>query len=163
KILGPRRKVAPGNCFTIGLEPSEDRYRQRAREARLAGATVVKVKVGGEGDARRLGVLNECWKGAMPLRLDANGGLTVEQARSLPDFEPVGVVADGETTVFRLREEAWAQCFGRGRRIDSAFVPSFDSASHPRPRSTASLSTSEPSGIPARTCGPIPPRTAWAM
>ena len=257
KILGPRRKVAPGNCFTIGLEPSEDRYRQRAREARLAGATVVKVKVGGEDDAGRLRVLNECWKGAMPLRLDANGGLTVEQAgalldacsalpiesleqplaatdpdlpaklrhlygrttvplvadesvcrlsdarrwagtgayqffnirvgkcggllacsmimgvarssgirlvggsmvgesavlrhasellllhsddlpyveglrqnRSLLAFEPVEVVVHGETTVFRLREEAWEQCFVGCRRIDSAFVPSFESGRH---------------------------------
>jgi len=257
EILGTSRKTTPGNCFTIGLEPSEDRYRQRAREARLAGATVVKVKVGGEGDARRLGVLNECWKGAMPLRLDANGGLTVEQAgalldacsalpiesleqplaatdpdlpaklrhlygrtavplvadesvcrlsdarrwagtgayqffnirvgkcggllacsmimgvarssgirlvggsmvgesavlrhasellllhsedlpyveglrqnRSLLAFEPVEVVVHGETTVFRLREEAWEQCFVGCRRIDSAFVPSFESGRH---------------------------------
>src|SRR5436190_2163196 len=238
-------------------ETNEEIFAVGAREARLAGATVVKVKVGGEDDAGRLRVLNECWKGAMPLRLDANGGLTVEQAgalldacsalpiesleqplaatdpdlpaklrhlygrttvplvadesvcrlsdarrwagtgayqffnirvgkcggllacsmimgvarssgirlvggsmvgesavlrhasellllhsddlpyveglrqnRSLLAFEPVEVVVHGETTVFRLREEAWEQCFVGCRRIDSAFVPSFESGRH---------------------------------
>ncbi len=84
-VLGPRRVSQPGNCFTIGLEASEQ-LRLRAREARLAGATVVKVKVGGEGgedDVARLRLLNQCWKGAMPLRLDANGSLSVDGANAL--------------------------------------------------------------------------------
>ncbi|OLC08540.1 MAG: hypothetical protein AUI57_07175 [Candidatus Rokubacteria bacterium 13_1_40CM_2_68_8] len=85
EVLGPRRVSKPGNCFTIGLEASEQ-LRLRAREARLAGATVVKVKVGGEGgedDVARLRLLNQCWKGAMPLRLDANGSLSVDAASAL--------------------------------------------------------------------------------
>ncbi|TMC55062.1 MAG: hypothetical protein E6J20_01060 [Chloroflexi bacterium] len=84
-VLGPRRVSQPGNCFTIGLEASEQ-LRLRAREARLAGATVVKVKVGGEhgeDDVARLRLLNECWKGTMPLRLDANGSLSVDEASAL--------------------------------------------------------------------------------
>jgi len=85
EVLGRRRMSAWGNCFTIGLEASKDQLRQRAREARLAGATVVKVKIGGEGDVARLHVLSDCWKGTMPLRLDANGSLSVNQAQSLLD------------------------------------------------------------------------------
>jgi len=84
EILGPRRTSAPGNCFTIGLgEASEENVRRRAREARLSGATVVKVKVGEENDIARLHGLNQCWRGAMPLRLDANGMLSPDGARAL--------------------------------------------------------------------------------
>ena len=83
EVLGPRRMSASGSCFTIGLEASEDQLRQRAREARLARATVVKVKVNGQGDPGRLRVLNECWKSTMPLRLDANGSLSAHEARAL--------------------------------------------------------------------------------
>jgi L-Ala-D/L-Glu epimerase / N-acetyl-D-glutamate racemase len=84
-VLGPPRASKPGTCFTIGLEAPEQ-LRQRAREARLAGATVVKVKVGGEhgeDDVARLHLLNECWKGTMPLRLDANGSLLPDGASAL--------------------------------------------------------------------------------
>src|SRR5439155_210610 len=78
------RTSAPGNCFTIGLgEASEENVRRRAREARLSGATVVKVKVGEENDVARLHGLNQCWRGAMPLRLDANGMLSPDGARAL--------------------------------------------------------------------------------
>ena len=81
-VLGPRRVSQPGTCFTFGLETPEQ-LRQRVREARLAGATVVKVKVGGEDDVAGLRLLNECWKGTMPLRLDANGSLSVDRASAL--------------------------------------------------------------------------------
>ncbi len=88
EILGPRRVSSPRTCLTIGLEASADQLRQRARAARLARATVVKVKVGGgegESDIARLHLLNECWKGTMPLRLDANGSLSLDQAGALLD------------------------------------------------------------------------------
>jgi L-alanine-DL-glutamate epimerase-like enolase superfamily enzyme len=82
-ILGPRRKSVPGRCFTIGLEVSEESIRRCARQARLVGATVTKVKVGGKDDGARLHLLNECWRGSMPLRLDGNGALSVDGARAL--------------------------------------------------------------------------------
>jgi L-alanine-DL-glutamate epimerase-like enolase superfamily enzyme len=82
EVLGPRRVSQPGHCFTIGLETNEQLGR-RAREACLAGATVVKVKVGGDDDVARLRLLSECWKGRMPIRLDANGSLSVDGAGEL--------------------------------------------------------------------------------
>jgi len=82
-MLGRRRTTPPGSCFTIGFEATVRELRHRAMMARVSAATVVKVKVGGADDARRLGVLSEHLGKTVPLRLDANGSLSLEQAVAL--------------------------------------------------------------------------------
>lgn len=82
QILGPRRTTPAGRCVTIGLSDCLKTLRRHALEARMAKATVVKVKVGGVDDVERIEALRS-FLGAMPFRLDANGCLSFEAAHDL--------------------------------------------------------------------------------
>lgn len=83
RLLGPRRTSSPGHCFTLGFEYTDDQIRRYVIQARLSGATVIKVKVGLANDIERLSHLNSALKGRVPIRLDANGSLDFEQAVDL--------------------------------------------------------------------------------
>lgn len=83
RLLGPRRISPPGHCVTLGFECKDDQIRRYVIQARLSGATVIKVKVGLSNDIERLSHLNGALKGRMPIRLDANGSLSFEQAVNL--------------------------------------------------------------------------------
>lgn len=83
RLLGPRRISAPGHCVTLGFECRDEQIRRYVIQAKLSGATVIKVKVGLSNDIERLSQLNTALKGRMPIRLDANGSLTLEQAVEL--------------------------------------------------------------------------------
>lgn len=83
RLLGPRRVSAPGHCVTLGFECRDEQIRRYVIQAKLSGATVIKVKVGLSNDIERLSQLNSALKGRMPIRLDANGSLTLEQAVEL--------------------------------------------------------------------------------
>ncbi|HEX7026108.1 MAG TPA: enolase C-terminal domain-like protein [Gammaproteobacteria bacterium] len=80
RLLGPRRVSPPGNCATLGFECADEQIRRYVIQAKLIGATVIKVKVGLANDIERLCCLNSALKGRMPIRLDANGSLSLEQA-----------------------------------------------------------------------------------
>jgi len=81
-ILGSKRATPIGRCVTIGLVDDERTLRRYALEAKMAKATVVKVKVGAEEDVERVRRLRG-FLGALPLRLDANGGLSFETTKTL--------------------------------------------------------------------------------
>lgn len=82
QILGSPRTTPVGRCVTIGLVDDPKKLRRHAIEARMAKATVVKVKVSGDQDADRVKVL-QAHLGDLPIRLDANGALSFEEARDL--------------------------------------------------------------------------------
>ncbi len=82
-MLGPHRSAATGSCFTIGFECKDEQIRRYAIQAKLSGATVVKMKVGLTNDVERLELLNKAFQGKMPIRMDANGCLELEQAIEL--------------------------------------------------------------------------------
>lgn len=83
RLLGPRRSSPPGRCVTLGFECADEEIRRYVIQARLSGATVVKIKVGLANDVQRLTHLNSALKGRTPIRLDANGCMSLEQAIDL--------------------------------------------------------------------------------
>lgn len=83
RLLGPRRVSPPGHCITLGFECADDQIRRYVIQAKLSGATIIKVKVGLPNDIERLSHLNSALKGRVPIRLDANGSLSLEQAVEL--------------------------------------------------------------------------------
>ena len=82
-LLGSPRCRPVGRCITIGFECPMDQFRHRAMQVRISGATVIKMKVGLDNDAERLVQMNQCLKGNIPIRLDANGCLSYDQALNL--------------------------------------------------------------------------------
>jgi L-alanine-DL-glutamate epimerase-like enolase superfamily enzyme len=86
RLLGLSR-VGPVTSYTIGIDTLEG-TRERARGARRFRA--LKVKVGGAEDLARLEVVRS--ESDAPLRVDANEGWTLEQARELvPALVELGV------------------------------------------------------------------------
>ncbi|MDH3658727.1 MAG: hypothetical protein OEU92_01660 [Alphaproteobacteria bacterium] len=81
-LLGPKRTTPVGRCVTIGLVDDRKTLRRYALEAKMAKATVVKVKVGGSADVERIGTLRS-FLGDLPIRLDANGALSFDAASDL--------------------------------------------------------------------------------
>lgn len=81
--IGPRRRSPTTSCATVGLEDETHCLRKLAMAARFRRVGVVKIKVGSPGDRGRLERLNDFLGGAIPLRLDANGGLTFGRAVQL--------------------------------------------------------------------------------
>jgi len=86
RLLGLSRR-APVTSFTLGIDTLEG-TRDRARRA--AGFKALKVKVGGAEDLARLEAVRG--ESDAPLRVDANEGWTLEQARELvPALVELGV------------------------------------------------------------------------
>jgi L-Ala-D/L-Glu epimerase len=86
RLLGLSRG-APPTSYTIGLDTLEG-TRERARGAR--GYRALKVKVGGAEDLARLEAVRA--ETGAPLRVDANEGWTLEQARELlPALMELGI------------------------------------------------------------------------
>jgi L-Ala-D/L-Glu epimerase / N-acetyl-D-glutamate racemase len=86
RLLGLSRR-APPTSYTIGLDTLEG-TRARARRARRFRA--LKVKVGGTEDLARVEAVRA--ESDAPLRVDANEGWTLEQARELvPALTQLGV------------------------------------------------------------------------
>jgi L-alanine-DL-glutamate epimerase-like enolase superfamily enzyme len=86
RLLGLSRRIPP-TSYTIGLDTLEG-TRERARGARRFRA--LKVKVGGPDDLARLEAVRA--ESDAPLRVDANEGWTLEQARELvPAMMELGV------------------------------------------------------------------------
>jgi len=86
RLLGLSRR-APATSYTIGID-TLDRTRDRVRRAR--GFRALKVKLGGSEDLERLEVVRA--ESNAPLRVDANEGWTLEQARELvPALVELGV------------------------------------------------------------------------
>ena len=83
RLLGPPRRRAPGRCTTLGLEIPTGELRRHAVGARLAGATVAKLKVGLPDDVERLLALDRALGGRTPLRVDANGRYDPARAEAL--------------------------------------------------------------------------------
>ena len=86
RLLGLSRE-APVTSYTLGIDTLEG-TRDRARRA--VGYRALKVKVGGAEDLARLKAIRA--ETDVPLRVDANEGWTLEQARSLvPSLVELGV------------------------------------------------------------------------
>ncbi len=86
RLLGLSR-AAPPTSYTVGIDTLEG-TRERARRARAYRA--LKVKVGGDEDLGRLEAVRA--ESDAPLRVDANEGWTLEQARELvPALIELGV------------------------------------------------------------------------
>jgi L-alanine-DL-glutamate epimerase-like enolase superfamily enzyme len=86
RLLGLSRD-APVTSYTLGID-TLDGTRDRARRA--AGFRALKVKVGGTDDLARLEAIRD--ESDAPLRVDANEGWTLEEARSLmPSLVELGV------------------------------------------------------------------------
>ena len=86
RLLG-LSQVGPFTSYTIGLDTLKG-TRERARGARRFRA--LKVKVGGAEDLARLEIVRA--ESGVPLRVDANEGWTLEQARELlPALVELGV------------------------------------------------------------------------
>jgi L-Ala-D/L-Glu epimerase len=86
RLLGLSR-VAPVTSYTLGID-TLDGTRDRARRA--AAFRALKVKVGGAQDLARLEAVRE--ESDAPLRVDANEGWTLSQARDLvPALVELGV------------------------------------------------------------------------
>jgi L-alanine-DL-glutamate epimerase-like enolase superfamily enzyme len=78
---------APPTSYTIGIDSLEG-TRDRVRKA--GGFRALKIKVGGAEDLARLEAVRE--ESAIPLRVDANEGWTLESARELmPELIRLGV------------------------------------------------------------------------
>jgi L-alanine-DL-glutamate epimerase-like enolase superfamily enzyme len=87
RLLGLTRGEAPVTSYTIGIDSVEG-TRDRARRARDHRA--LKVKLGGPEDLARLEAVRA--ETPAPLRVDANEGWTLEQARELmPVMMELGV------------------------------------------------------------------------
>ena len=86
RLLGLSRRIPP-TSYTIGIDTLEG-TRERARGARRYRS--LKVKVGGPDDLARLEAVRA--ESNAPLRVDANEGWTLEQARELvPALVELGV------------------------------------------------------------------------
>jgi L-Ala-D/L-Glu epimerase len=86
RLLGLSR-TAPPTSYTIGIDTLEG---TRARAQRARGYRALKVKVGGPDDLARLEAVRA--ESDAPLRVDANEGWTLEQARELvPALVELGV------------------------------------------------------------------------
>jgi L-Ala-D/L-Glu epimerase len=86
RLLGLSRRIPP-TSYTIGLDTLEG---TRARAHRARGYRALKVKVGGRDDLARLEAVRA--ESDAPLRVDANEGWTLEQARELvPALVELGV------------------------------------------------------------------------
>jgi L-alanine-DL-glutamate epimerase-like enolase superfamily enzyme len=79
RLLGVDGRT-PVTSFTIGID-SVDGTRSRAERAAAAGYRLLKVKVGGPEDVARLEAIRDVTD--LPIRVDANEGWTVEDAREL--------------------------------------------------------------------------------
>ncbi len=86
RLLGLSPHVPP-TSYTLSIDTLEG---TRDRTRRAAAFAVLKVKVGGADDLERLVAIRE--ESAVPLRVDANEGWTLEQARELvPALVELGV------------------------------------------------------------------------
>lgn len=83
RLIGRVNPRKPGRCLTIGFETDQRAFRQQAIAARVGGATVIKLKVGRADDIERLLALDRHLNGKLPIRVDANGVYSVEQAEAL--------------------------------------------------------------------------------
>jgi L-Ala-D/L-Glu epimerase len=87
RLLGLSREAAPLTSYTIGIDTVEG-TRDRVRRARAF--RTLKIKVGGAEDLVRLEAVRA--ESTAPLRVDANEGWTLEQARELmPMLVELGV------------------------------------------------------------------------
>jgi L-alanine-DL-glutamate epimerase-like enolase superfamily enzyme len=88
RLLGLDART-PVTSYTIGID-SVGGTRDRARRAVDAGYRTLKVKVGAAGDMERLEAIREVTD--LPIRVDANEGWTLDEARELlPVLARVGV------------------------------------------------------------------------
>jgi len=86
RLLGLSRRIPP-TSYTISIDTLEG---TRARAHRARGYRALKVKVGGRDDLARLEAVRA--ESDAPLRVDANEGWTLEQARELvPALVELGV------------------------------------------------------------------------
>ena len=83
QILGPRRTSPVQRCLTIGGDYDGDQLRKQALVARMGRYDVVKLKVSSPDDARRVIDLRRSLGDACRIRLDANGEMTLDSARSM--------------------------------------------------------------------------------
>jgi L-alanine-DL-glutamate epimerase-like enolase superfamily enzyme len=110
RLLGLADRT-PETSYTIGID-SIAGTADRARRAAEAGYRRLKVKLGGEGDLERLEAIRAVCD--LPLRVDANEGWSLDEARSLlPTLVGLGVelieqpFPAGERDAFRaLRDSA---------------------------------------------------------
>lgn len=84
-LLGPVYERTLGRCVTVGFDTSTRDLRRTAIDARLKGATVIKLKIGLEDDIDRVHQLDAHLKGKLPLRLDANALYELNQLETLLD------------------------------------------------------------------------------
>ncbi len=88
RLLGLADRT-PETSYTIGID-SVDGTADRARRAAEAGYRRLKIKLGGEGDLERLHAIRAVCD--LPLRVDANEGWGLEEARRLlPVLVELGV------------------------------------------------------------------------
>jgi L-Ala-D/L-Glu epimerase len=86
RLLGLNPERIPLSSFTIALGPLEE-LAQRAREA---PAAILKLKLGSADDAERVRIVRAA--SSAPLRVDVNGGWSLERAeRLLPELAEQGV------------------------------------------------------------------------
>jgi L-alanine-DL-glutamate epimerase-like enolase superfamily enzyme len=110
RLLGLADRT-PETSYTIGIDSVEGTA-DRARRAAAAGYRRLKIKLGGEGDLERLEAIRAVCD--LPLRVDANEGWELDEARRLmPTLAALGVelieqpFPAGERDAFRaLRESA---------------------------------------------------------
>jgi L-alanine-DL-glutamate epimerase-like enolase superfamily enzyme len=87
RLLGLSREAAPPTSYTIGIDTVEGTH-DRVRRAQAFRA--LKIKVGGAEDLARLEAARA--ESTAPLRVDANEGWTLEEARELmPALVELGV------------------------------------------------------------------------
>ena len=104
RLLGLADRT-PETSYTIGIDSIEGTA-DRARRAAEAGYRRLKIKLGGEGDLERLHAIRAVCD--LPLRVDANEGWNLDEARRLvPTLVELGVelieqpFPDGERDAFR--------------------------------------------------------------
>jgi L-Ala-D/L-Glu epimerase len=109
RLLGLADRT-PETSYTIGID-SVDGTADRARRAAEAGYRRLKIKLGGEGDLERLRAIRAVCD--LPLRVDANEGWNLDEARRLvPTLVELGVelieqpFPDGERDAFRALRDA---------------------------------------------------------
>lgn len=77
RLLGLNPRRLPPTSFTIPIGPTA----QMAELARQADAAILKIKLGSDSDEERLAALRAA--SSLPLRVDVNGGWSVERAEQL--------------------------------------------------------------------------------
>jgi L-alanine-DL-glutamate epimerase-like enolase superfamily enzyme len=86
RLLGLNPERIPLSSFTIALGPLEE----LAQRARVAPAAILKLKLGSADDAERVRIVRAA--SSVPLRVDVNGGWSLERAeRLLPELAEQGV------------------------------------------------------------------------